>query len=486
MIVVAAVFQLIVPFVSPPAGRSLSDAIIVFLAGAAAVGFGRRIRAEQGRGRAAMTVATASTAMWATANALFLAGETHPLPVAGVAGAVLSVAAALLLPVGMHLSSPPLGAAEGFRGLFDVAAVSGAVLALTWLYVLDPARGAVAGITDSGYTAALIAPEVVAATVALVMMSRNLPEASGDGPRLLGSAAVVLAIAALLGLRNQVVGQPWHTGGAGAGFVLAAGLVMIASRVRVPESAPTGTDRHFAGRWVILPYVPILLAVVTTAAELLRDDMLPAPVVWILLVTFTLILGRQFMTVAIVGRLAVTLEQQQAALAYQAHHDALTGLHNRAAFNDLGRRMVETAGAGAVLLLDLDGFKPVNDRLGHAAGDDVLVTVAARLTETARPGDLVVRLGGDEFALVLTTPATDGTARELGDRILTAVAAPIGTQGERVTVGGSIGLAAGAHPLSELLRRADIAMYEAKAAGKGTIRPYRDDAADPIALARAG
>ncbi|GIE82407.1 hypothetical protein Aph02nite_83570 [Actinoplanes philippinensis] len=481
--VVAGAFQMAVPFLSLRAGRSLSDVIIVVLAGIAAARFGRRIGVERGRRRAAVTVAAISTALWAVADALLLVNEIHPAPLASTAGAALSVVAALLLPVGMHLSSPPMRVAEGLRGLLDVAAVSGAVLALTWMYVLEPARGAVDGIFSSGYTAALIAPEIIAVAVALVMMSRHLPEASGDGPRLLGSAAVVLAVAALLGLRNQVVGDPWYTWGGGAGFVLAAGLVMLAGGARAPESAPAGTHRHFAGRWVILPYVPILLAVVTTAAELLRDDTLPAPVVWVLLVTFTLILARQFMTVAIVGRLAITLERQQAELTYQAHHDALTGLHNRAAFNDLGRRMIETAGGGAVLLLDLDGFKPVNDRLGHAAGDDVLVTVAGRLTGAVRPGDLVVRLGGDEFALVLAEPATADTARQVGARVLAAVAEPVETHGERVAVGGSIGLATGAHPLGELLRRADIAMYDAKAAGKGTIRSYRADAATTLPAA---
>ncbi|BEL06827.1 hypothetical protein Q0Z83_050180 [Actinoplanes sichuanensis] len=469
---VAAVFQAIVPFVSLSAGRAVSDAVIVVLVGGALLGFGRRIRTDRGRSRAAAVVATIGAAAWASANALFLVNELIPVTFVFVAAAVLSVVAALALPVGMHLSSPPVNATEGIRVLFDVAAVSGAVLALTWMYVLEPAKSTADMMANGGYTLGLIGPEVVAATVALVMMARNLPEASGDGPRLLGSAAIVLAFSALLTLRNQGAGHPWHYGGAGAGFILAAGLVMIASRVRPPESAPVGTHRHFAGGWVILPYVPIVLAVVATAVELVHDDTLAAPLVWVLLTTFSLVLIRQFMTVAFIGRLAVTLQEQQAELAYQAHHDALTGLHNRAAFNDLGPRMTSAPGGGAVLLIDLDGFKPVNDRLGHAAGDDVLVTVAARLTAAARPGDLVVRLGGDEFAVVLAAPATVSAGRRLGVDILDAVSAPIPIQGEQVTVGGSIGMAAGPHPLGELLRRADIAMYAAKAAGKGVIRIY--------------
>ncbi|MEU4163977.1 GGDEF domain-containing protein [Actinoplanes sp. NPDC026670] len=478
VIALAIAFQVIVPFVSLPAGRSISDALILLLAGTGAVSFGRRAATETGRNRAAAVVASIGAITWASANGLFLASELAGMPFAYLAGAVLSVAAAVFLPVGMHLTSPPVRAAEGLRGLLDVAAVSGAVLALVWIYILEPANDA---LTDSAYTAALIAPEVIAATFALVLMSRNLPEASGESPRLLGSAAVVLAVSALLGLRNQVAEQPWYAGGAGAGFILAAGLLLIASRVRAPEFAEAGTKRHFAGPWAILPYIPIVLAVAATAVELVHDDTLAGPVVWVLLTTFSLVLARQFMTVAIVGRLAITLEQQQAELAHQAHHDALTGLHNRAAFNDLGRQMTAAPGGGAILLLDLDGFKPVNDRLGHAAGDDVLVTIAARLTAAARPGDLVVRLGGDEFALVLTAPATEAAGRRLGADILAAVSAPMQIQGEQVTVGGSIGMATGTHPLGELLRQADIAMYAAKAAGKGTIRTYEPPvpAADP-------
>ncbi|MFC4070121.1 diguanylate cyclase domain-containing protein [Actinoplanes subglobosus] len=474
VIVLAVAFQAIVPFLSLSAGRAVSDAIVLFLAVGAVLGFARRVRTDRGRNRTAAVLASIGAATWASANALFLVNEIHAMGYVFLGGAALSVAAAVLLPVGLHLSCPPVETAEGLRGLLDVAAVSGAVLALTWMYILEPAGGTADPLANSVYTAALIGPEVIAATVALVMMSRNLPEASGDSPRLLGSAAVVLALSALLSLRNQVAGNPWYTAGAGAGFILAAGLVMIASRVPAPQSALAGTHRHFAGAWAALPYVPIVLAVVATAVEQVRSDTLSPLLIWVLLSTFSLVLARQFMTVTIVGRLAITLERQQERLAHQAHHDALTGLHNRTAFTDLGRRL--TAGGGTVLLLDLDGFKPVNDRLGHAAGDDVLVTVAQRLTATARTGDLVVRLGGDEFAVVLADPATEEEGRHLGTRILTAITAPMPIQGEQVTVGGSIGLAAGHHPLGELLRRADIAMYSAKAAGKGTIHSYSAEA----------
>ena len=134
--------------------------------------------------------------------------------------------------------------------------------------------------------------------------------------------------------------------------------------------------------------------------------------------------------------------------------------------------MLAAQEAAAVLLIDLDGFKPVNDRLGHAAGDQVLVSVAERLRLAVRPGDLVCRLGGDEFALLLGEPATEEAGLQVAGRILESLDQPMAIQGTTVLVGGSIGLTSGHDSLSELLRQADVAMYDAKAAGKGAVRAY--------------
>ncbi|HEX9999620.1 MAG TPA: GGDEF domain-containing protein, partial [Actinoplanes sp.] len=304
-------------------------------------------------------------------------------------------------------------------------------------------------------------------------------KAAGHAPRLLGAASAILALTALLALRNAVEHNAWYTGGCGAGYLLGAGLVMMAGRAKSSRLDLASADRHFAGGWAILPYIPIILAVLATATKLLRHESLSTELVWVLLATFSLVLLRQFLTVAIVGRLAVTLERQQAALAHQAHHDSLTGLRNRAAFNDLGAEMLAGQDGSTVLLLDLDGFMPVNDRLGHAAGDAVLITVATRLNAAVRPGDLLARLGGDEFALVLGAPATEEAGLRLADRILTALAEPMDVEDEQISVSGSIGLATGRESLGALLHQADVAMYAAKAAGKGACRAYRTEA--PIA-----
>ncbi|MGY1602807.1 putative bifunctional diguanylate cyclase/phosphodiesterase [Geodermatophilus sp. SYSU D00815] len=160
-------------------------------------------------------------------------------------------------------------------------------------------------------------------------------------------------------------------------------------------------------------------------------------------------------------------------LAHQAFHDGLTGLANRRLFLDRAeqalRRAGRTGGAPVVLCLDLDGFKDVNDSLGHQAGDDLLRAVAARLQQVVRAGDTVARLGGDEFAVLLEdTPSGPADAEAMADRLLALLARPVDLDGSSVSVGTSIGLVVAepdATPDS-LLRDGDIAMYRAKAAGR--------------------
>ncbi len=167
----------------------------------------------------------------------------------------------------------------------------------------------------------------------------------------------------------------------------------------------------------------------------------------------------------------------QSEIERLAHHDALTGLPNRLllmsrlehALDRVGR-----GGAGAVLFLDLDGFKAVNDRLGHAAGDRVLVAVASRLRARLRDADTLARLGGDEFVVVLEDVADAALVAGVADALIACVAAPIDlADGSSAQLGLSIGIAPFpdvAAEAGQLLACADRALYEAKAAGKGHYR----------------
>lgn len=148
----------------------------------------------------------------------------------------------------------------------------------------------------------------------------------------------------------------------------------------------------------------------------------------------------------------------EVALSDRADRDALTGLLNR---RGLARREVEGA---AVLFIDLDGFKEVNDRLGHSAGDEVLTAVASRLGHQLRSGDLVARIGGDEFVVVVDRDDDAEEVDGVAARMEEALSAPYRIGSDAVRLGASIGAARGAagEPLAEVVARADAAMYRVK------------------------
>jgi diguanylate cyclase (GGDEF)-like protein len=161
-------------------------------------------------------------------------------------------------------------------------------------------------------------------------------------------------------------------------------------------------------------------------------------------------------------------------LLYDAFHDALTGLPNRALFVDRLQHVIEAGGRHpeqlyAVLFLDLDRFKVVNDTLGHLVGDHLLVAVGERLAQCLRPGDTVARLGGDEFGILLERIAGAGDATQVADRVLRSLAHSIDVDGHEVFATCSIGVTLRSeryHRPEQVLRDADIAMYQAKQKGK--------------------
>jgi diguanylate cyclase (GGDEF)-like protein len=185
-------------------------------------------------------------------------------------------------------------------------------------------------------------------------------------------------------------------------------------------------------------------------------------------------------TAALLERvLRYAVERQR--LRNQVYTDPLTGLPNRQLFLDRLRQVRAIASRNrclaAVLFLDLDAFKNVNDTLGHAAGDKLLQLVAGRLTSTVREVDTVARLGGDEFTLALTGLEGASGAAVVAQKILTALARPYVARGHTITVAASIGISL--YPIdgideATLIQKADMAMYGAKAAGKNTYRFYHD------------
>ena len=175
------------------------------------------------------------------------------------------------------------------------------------------------------------------------------------------------------------------------------------------------------------------------------------------------------------------LRAAQSRISFMARHDLLTGLPNRAVLREDLERAFSRNKRGeelALLCLDLDRFKPVNDTLGHAAGDALLRQVAERLLACARESDLVVRLGGDEFALVQFGTAQPASSTVLARRLIDAMAQPFDLDGHTVHIGTSIGIAVapfdGDNP-ETLMRNADLAMYRAKSEGRGTLRYFEPE-----------
>jgi diguanylate cyclase (GGDEF)-like protein/PAS domain S-box-containing protein len=167
-------------------------------------------------------------------------------------------------------------------------------------------------------------------------------------------------------------------------------------------------------------------------------------------------------------------------LKHQAFHDALSGLANRALFRDRLEHALDRAARSlsslAVLFLDLDDFKFINDSLGHAAGDELLVAVATRLTGSLRTGDTAARFGGDEFAILLEETVDTQAACEVAERVLADLKPAFWVKDRSVTIHASIGVAyskRGTEDPAELLQAADVAMYAAKARGKNCYEVYK-------------
>lgn len=195
-------------------------------------------------------------------------------------------------------------------------------------------------------------------------------------------------------------------------------------------------------------------------------------------------------TVAFVRDTSET-RQSERRLRHQATHDALTGLTNRWLFNEYLRQAIALAQRDgrrvALLLLDLDGFKTVNDTFGHAVGDKLLVDVARSLAAHVRASDVVARIGGDEFVVLLREVDALSDAVMVANKLIAALASPRSLDGIRIQTGCSLGIAmypADAQEPEALMHCADLAMYYAKAQGRGRSIVFKPGMSDLITAGR--
>ncbi|BAM90904.1 conserved membrane hypothetical protein [Bradyrhizobium oligotrophicum S58] len=262
--------------------------------------------------------------------------------------------------------------------------------------------------------------------------------------------------------------------GLGVGVSLASADWVAASLACISAAAMVGgiCFRNFsaprvAGTMILCSIGPVLPGVAISHEPLLFAMYLQMPVY------FLAMTGAAFR----LNKMLVAVMHAKRESDERARLDPLTGLNNRTGLIDaLQSRLASTTGGQrnfAVLYLDLDGFKPVNDTFGHAAGDELLKIVAATLREIVSPADVIARIGGDEFVVLADDPAIDH-ALALGERIIEVMTAPMTLPGgARINIGVSVGIATspdhGADPES-LLFAADAALYEAKSNGKSCWR----------------
>jgi diguanylate cyclase (GGDEF)-like protein len=239
-----------------------------------------------------------------------------------------------------------------------------------------------------------------------------------------------------------------------------------------------------ARRWPLLRCVPAASAVVMAGVWSAWHGVSPE-VTWLVIVLAAIILARQFVGVRTAEGLVRDLTQQRAQLAEQAYRDPLTDLGNRKMFLDHAVDALADADdtMTAVILVDLDGFKAINDTYGHAIGDELLRTAAERLTANVRNNDTVSRLDGDEFVVLLPRLVDDQIADTVAHRILRDLSQPLVVGDTVLTIPASAGIAltrGSGMAVDHMMREADLALHQAKADGKGVARRF-----DPAQFAQA-
>ncbi|MEV4617438.1 GGDEF domain-containing protein [Asanoa sp. NPDC049573] len=432
-------------------------------------------RRDQGSGTRRFWEAAAVAGLIFTAGAVLRAAQSanHPGTVAGLSTVptiLLTVATGVLL---AFLLSRPWGSGRRVRKRLwldmSIVLISGGVA--VWMVTLI-GRG------DAHRTGQLVwtmagAVILLAAAVALVRVvyTRSTPV------RLLVGVTLTLAIAVFgVGhvLNPQLQTAPDLRAVLVVRMVPALLLVAAARFEQLRNPAPPARDRRAAAG---LPFVAVAATQILLIVELATGGLTDRA--WGALAGTVIVTGlvmiRQHLVFVENARLVRGLDETVAALGrqedrlrYAARHDHLTGLPNRAALDERAKLLSSTEGQGrAVLLLDLNEFKAVNDTLGHHAGDRLLKVIANRLRRSVRPTDLVARLGGDEFS-VLLADASASDAVEAAHRIMGDLARRARIAGRTLRPSASIGIAASHHePFETLLRNADEAMYEAKRRNSG-------------------
>ncbi|OBH29830.1 diguanylate phosphodiesterase [Mycobacterium sp. E342] len=431
-------------------------------------------RAVSGRHRAGWLAMVTAQLGWAAGEVVWavydvrpeLAHATHP----AAAEIVL-----LLWPFGAFTSLVLLSRFSRHsprRLVLDGLIVATSLFVVSWVFVLEKQLR-----EDSGSRATTIAEvfnDVLLLTTSILMLSRVR---RGDPPsrNLLAGGVTAISIADIAMVFKSGIGSYQVSDLVDLGRVAGLGMIALAALSSVHEvPVPGSRDDEIRSRTRLwLPYLPLLVAAAVGLTRAIRL-MARGPLLIALGILVAAVLVRQFV---------MLMENQRllSEVAREAFRDSLTGLANRAYFLDrleqaVARQSCDIAPI-AVLCLDLDDFKSVNDALGHPAGDELLVRVAGRLTAALGDKCVTARLGGDEFAVLLEGPIEESHAA--AQRVLEAFNAPIVVDGVPIAVRPSVGFtvatAASDSTVEQLLRHADLAMYTAKHEGGQCVRSFVPD-----------
>jgi diguanylate cyclase len=413
-----------------------------------------------------------------------------------VAAAALTMVAYLIGIVGYAVLIRARSPGRDRASLIDATVISTGVGMLAWVFLASPYS------VDASLPLIerILSMLYVVLDVLVLALVIRLAIGGGDRSRayLLMTAGWLVLVVADLGRAVLVLlGTYDPSSPVEAGWLVAYALwgaaVLDPSVATLTDAVPAPRTGLTRARLVSLAGAS-LMAPAILAIQALRDQRLDIPVIvtgcallfLLVLVRMSDLVRENEATVRELrgteGVLRASLSERDtlaAQLEHLAFHDSLTDLANRALFNDRVRHALARArrdgGSLAVLFVDLDDFKVVNDSLGHGAGDRLLREVGARLRGCLREHDTVGRLGGDEFAILAEDTDLE-TARMLAQRVLTALGAPFPLVGGQVTIRASIGIAFDdrlALDEAQLLRNADIAMYVAKSRGKGIYEVFQ-------------
>lgn len=467
--------------------RPINAVVIAACLTVTAVCAGIAARGKDGRQRYGWLALVTGLAGWAAGEIIWAVYDVRP-EFDHAANPAATEIVLLLYPIGAMASLvllSRLSRLDNFRRLLlDGLIVATSLFVISWVFVVETQLREHTG--TSLTTLVEVFSDIVLLTTAILMLSRARP---GDQPSriLVASGIGTINLADLVLVFDTGIGS-YHTGYL-ADLTRVAGLAMLALAAaasrheRPPAPLSPSPDEVELHTRLWLPYLPLTMAAAVGWAHA-AGNTLHKPLLGALGILVAAVLARQF--VALVENQNLLSE-----VAQEAFRDHLTGLANRALFLHrlelaVARRHPDGTPI-AVLCLDLDNFKAVNDALGHPAGDELLVRVAGRLTAALGDTGTIARLGGDEFAAVIEASVEESQAA--AHRILDAFAGAILIDGIPITVRPSIGftVATGSAncTVDQLLRHADLAMYAAKREGGQYIRSFMPDLPLPYAFPAA-